>query len=122
MQNEIFVYIRTEHFRRATSYTDACGCPLALAVKDVVNISEENEYLVSCGLGNVTISNLRSGINFGYGVTYDWCHCQTLYTGELEGKTINQMIIMAKENPNLEFPPQVLKLTLREKWKTGLDD
>ena len=122
MQNEIFVYIRTEHFRRATSYTDAWGCPLTLAVRDIVNISEENEYLVSCCLGSVTIRNLEIGINFGYEVTCDWCDLQTLYTGELEGKTINQMIIMAKEDPNLEFPPLVLKLTLREKWNMELDD
>jgi hypothetical protein len=111
MQKEIIVEIRTEHFRRASYYSCHINCPLALAVKDVVNISSENNYRVSCILGSVTIGNPHNMVSLGYGVTDEWNSKQTLYTGDLKGKSIDQMIIMAKEDPTIEFPPLVLKLT-----------
>ena len=117
MQKEIMVEIRTEHFRRASYYSDALNCPLALPVKNVVNISSENNYRVSCVLGSVTIGNPHNMVSLGYEVTEEWNSGQTLYTGDLKGKSIDQMIIMAKEDPTIEFPPLVLKLTWSDTFR-----
>jgi hypothetical protein len=113
MQKEILIDVRTEHFRRAVGYIDPTKCPLALAVSDVMNISDDNQYFIGCCQGEVTIKNLKAKLKFQYNVTLEWCQEQTLYLGEYEGLTISNMIDMAKADRTLEFPPLTLKLTLK---------
>jgi hypothetical protein len=100
------IQITTEDFRNATCYTDTCSCPLAVAVKRHFPQSTH----VSCCLGRVDIKDMQS--EYSYRVTWDWCSDQKLYGGEYEGMRIDDMISLAKSNPNIEFPTIELELEL----------
>jgi hypothetical protein len=97
------IQITTEDFRNAICYTDATDCPLATAVNRQVEAD-----LVSCSIGNVSIK--KDYYTKHYSVTWDWCSCQQLYKGEYEDMSIDDMIHLAKSNPNVEFPTIELEL------------
>jgi len=99
------IQITTEDFRNATCYTDSTNCPLATAVKRQV----EADW-VSCSLGGVTVRNDKQEKT--YSVTWDWCSGQQLYKGEYWGMSIDDMIHLSKNNPDVEFPTIELELTL----------
>jgi hypothetical protein len=46
-----------------------------------------------------------------YNVTDDWCSDQKVYKGKYKGMSIDEMIDLAKQDPNVEFPPLELELT-----------
>ena len=97
------IQITTEDFRNANCYTDATDCPLATAVKRQVEAD-----LVSCSIGNVSIK--KDYYTKRYSVTWDWGNDQQLYKGEYEGMSIDDMINLAKSNPDVEFPTIELEL------------
>ncbi len=99
------IQITTEDFRNANCYTDITNCPLAIAVKRQVEAD-----LKSCSIGNVTIKNGEQ--EKIYSVTWDWRNDQQLYKGEYWGMKIDDMIRLAKNNPDVEFPTIELELTL----------
>lgn len=102
------IKVTTEDFRNATSYTCTSKCPLAVAVKRQLDV-----YKVTVSLGNVSIKNEPSGIWKSYGVDYDWCSEQRIYKGEYEGMEMDDMIELAKSNPDIEFPEIELELVFR---------
>ena len=99
------IQITTEDFRNANCYTDTTNCPLAIAVKRQVEAD-----FVSCSIGSVTIKNGEQEKT--YSVTWDWCSDQQLYKGEYENMRIDDMIHLAKNNPDVEFPTIELELEL----------
>jgi hypothetical protein len=99
------IQITTEDFRNATSYTVPWSCPLAKAIERQVKDFQG----VLCKQGEVIIR--ADDHRKIYRVTYDWCQKQKVYNGTpYEGKTINEMIDLAKMNPNIEFPTIELEL------------
>ena len=105
------IQITTQDFRNATCYTDSRHCPLVQAVRRNLNIQDEN-VIVSCSIGYLQIGENH------YNVTLDWCDDQMLYKGEFEGMSIDDMITMAKSDPNVEFP--TIELILEENENTTL--
>jgi len=93
------IKITTEDFRNATEYVDNNTCPLATAIKRQLDVND-----VSVSIGCV---NIRKKF---YRVNWDWCSEQKVYGGEYEGMTIDEMIDLAKSNPDIEFPELELKL------------
>ena len=93
------IKITTEDFRNATEYVDNNTCPLATAIKRQLDVNG-----VSVSVGCVYIRK-----EF-YRVNWDWCFDQKVYEGEYEGMTIDEMIDLAKSNPDIEFPELELEL------------
>ena len=103
------IKVTTEDFRNATSYTEPDECPLAIAVKRQLGV-----YDVSVTVGSVFIKN-KEGENWKiYDVDYSWCSEQRIYKGEYEGMSIDDMIELAKSNPDIEFPEVELELVAGE--------
>ena len=99
------IKVTTEDFRNATKYTDSSSCPLAMAVKRQLGV-----YKVDVAMGTVSIKNKEDEDWKRYDVDYNWCSGQRIYKGEYEGMRINDMIELAKSNPDIEFPEIELKL------------
>jgi hypothetical protein len=97
------IQITTEDFRNAISYTDPTHCPLVQAIKRQVEAD-----LILCSIGEVLIKKGNTATH--YSVTWDWRSDQQLYGGEYEGMSIDEMIDLAKMNPNIEFPTIELEL------------
>ena len=106
MKDNMKIKVLTEDFRNAFSYTTSSKCPLAVAVKRQLDV-----YKVSVSVGSVHIKNEPSGIWKHYNVTNSWSQAQRIYGGEYEGMHIDEMIDLAKQDPNIEFPPLELELT-----------
>jgi len=103
------IKVLTEDFRNATNYNDANFCPLAVAVKRQLDV-----YDVSIFIGNVNIK-YKMGDNWKrYDVTYDWRKEQRIYGGEYGGMDIDDMVELAKSNPDIEFPEVELELVAGE--------
>ena len=100
------ITVLTEDFRNAVSYTTSTNCPLTIAIKRQLDV-----YKVSVSVGSVHIKKEPSGIWKHYDVTHDWSQAQMVYGGEYEGMHIDEMIDLAKQDPNVEFPPLELELT-----------
>ena len=116
MQETISINIQTKHFRESRGYTNPFHCPLALSVKEFLDSSGEYpSYRMGCHLGNVWIYLLDEDLVVNYDVTFDWNDNQRVYKGEYKGYTIEEMILLAKKDPNLEFPTITLEL-IRNKY------
>ena len=100
------ITVLTEDFRNSISYTEPTNCPLAIAIKRQLGV-----YDVGVSIGSVTIKNEPSDIGKRYNVTYDWRSNQKVYKGKYKGMEIDDMINLAKQDPNVEFPPLELELT-----------
>jgi hypothetical protein len=100
------ITVLTEDFRNSSGYTETTNCPLAIAIKRQLDV-----YKVTVSMGNVTIKNEPNSRWGVYNVTYDWCSDQKVYGGEYEGMHIDEMIDLAQQDPNVEFPPLELELT-----------
>jgi hypothetical protein len=99
------IEITTQDFRNATRYSDPQSCPLAKAIERQV----KNFQSVLCMQGEVII--VADDYKKKYLVTYDWCQKQKVYNGTpYEGMTIDEMIKLAKNNPNMESPTIELEL------------
>jgi hypothetical protein len=105
----IKIKVTTEDFRNATSYTDSSSCPLAVAIKRQLGV-----YKVSVAAGTVSIKNMKGEGWERYDVDYSWCSAQRIYKGEYEGMSIDEMIELAKSNPDIEFPEVELELVAGE--------
>jgi len=102
------IQITTEDFRNATRYSDPDSCPLAKAIERQVNVGN---CLVNCCLGEAAI--ITNGHREDYRVTFDWSSHQKVYNDTpYEGNTIDEMIDLAKSNPDIEFPTIELELQL----------
>ena len=99
------IKVLTEDFRNAVSYTTSSECPLAVAVKRQLDV-----YNVTVSVGRVSIKNEPSSIWKSYNVTHDWRSDQRVYDGEYGGMNIDEMINLAKQDPNIEFLPLELEL------------
>ncbi len=100
------ITVLTEDFRNSRGYTESTNCPLAIATKRQLDV-----YKVTVSMGSVTIKNEPNGIWKHYNVTYDWCSDQKVYKGKYKGMSIDKMIDLAKQDPNIEFPSLKLELT-----------
>jgi hypothetical protein len=103
------IKVTTEDFRNATKYTEPSECPLAMAIKRQLGV-----YEVNVCVGSVLIKNKEGEDWKIYNVTRDWCAGQRIYKGEYEGMHINDMIKLAKSNPDIEFPEVELELVAGE--------
>ena len=102
------IKVTTEDFRNATDYTEASECPLAMAIKRQLEV-----YKVSLFIGSVNIKNKKGGGWKRYDVDRDWRFDQRIYKGKYEGMDIDDMIELAKSNPDIEFPEVELELVFR---------
>ena len=106
MKDNMKIKVLTEDFRNSSGYTEATNCPLAIAIKRQLDV-----YKVTVSVGSVSIKNEPSGIWKPYNVTHDWCSGQRVYKGKYKGMEIDDMIDLAKQDPNVEFPSLELELT-----------
>lgn len=104
------ITVLTEDFRNSSGYTEPTNCPLAIAIKRQLGV-----YDVNVRMGEVIIKNEPNSRWGVYNVTYDWCSDQKVYKGKYKGMPIDEMIVLAKQDPDVEFPP--LELELTEDWE-----
>ena len=100
------ITVLTEDFRNSSGYTEPTNCPLAIAIKRQLDV-----YKVSVSMGGVHTRNEPNSRWGVYNVTFDWCLDQKVYKGKYKGMSIDEMIDLAKQDPNVEFPPLELELT-----------
>jgi len=105
MKDNMKIKVTTEDFRNSINYTYTSSCPLAVAIKRQLEV-----YNVTVSMGNVNIRNKKDEDLKRYNVTSYWRSDQRIYKGEYEGMSINDMIKLAKSNPDIEFPEIELKL------------
>ena len=100
----IEVEIKTKHFRNSWGYVDPNNCPLAMAIKDKLELSGDD---VGVSMGSARIQDKR------YRVPSEWCHNQKVYDGKWKDINIDKIIKMVKEDKSLELPTITLTLTER---------
>ena len=106
MRVNMKITVLTEDFRNSSGYTEPTNCPLAIAIKRQLDV-----YKVSVSMGGVHTRNEPNSRWEECNVTYDWSQDQNVYGGEYEGMHIDEMIDLAQQDPNVEFPPLELELT-----------
>lgn len=99
------ITVKTEDFRNATHYSDNSSCPLAVAIKRQLDV-----YKVSVCVGSISTINEEFEDWKRYSLDYNWCSKQRVYGGQFEGMSIDDMIRLAKSNPDIEFGELELEL------------